>query len=378
MKCPNCGKELYDANIRFCNNCGAKLTVAQQPQAPAQSEQNISKSSDRNTEKTVKRTYNDEPEFDLSETAQRIKNSVKHGVDNIKEAYNTGTKYTVPNSILNGSLVPCDGEKPVRQYHFLRMALPIIGYKADSSIQVTNKRLLYHSIGSTIFGGKEESYSEISIDDVAGISIERSTSINIPILLVFIVVNVLLLGVGVLFTLIGLMGSLSGLNLPIIPVILGGASLVGTFTLFKKKYYSFSHIVTNLGAMIAISGFISAAAGGFSSGLSSLLGYSSNHSGTISYVLLCIIIICLGVMNWVTLFMSLFKKNISVVVTSKTGATNAIDCSSNKSLIFGVDNLKPFIYMFETEEIAVMEAELGAMISDIQKMGDYGIEKWSK
>ncbi len=377
MKCPNCGKELSDSSLRFCTFCGAKLAAASAQNPPRETpRQQQYETQDINTDNTLKNRYEDEPEFNISDTAKRIKNSVKHGINDIKEAYNT--KYTSSNSILSTTLAPCDGERPVKQYRFMKMSLPIIGYKADASIQVTNKRILYHAIGTTVFGGKEESYSEFSIDDVSGISIERSTSLNIPILLVFLLINIILFPVNLIFTAIGVRSALSGVDLSIIPIIFSIAAFIGAIVLCKKKYYSFSHIVNSVGQNIAVGGMIAWFARNSSSIGYSLFGDSGGSSGTVSAVLLGLIILCLGVVGWVTLIMALFKKNISVVVTSKSGASNAIDCSSNKSWLFGMNNLKPLIYFFETEEFPVMEAELGAMVSDIQKMGDYGIEKWSR
>jgi hypothetical protein len=376
MKCPNCGKELSDSNLRFCTFCGAKLAAASAQNPPRETPRQQYEAQNTNTDNTSKNRYEDEPEFNISDTAKRIKNSVKHGVNDIKEAYNT--KYTSTNSIINTTLAPCDGERPVRQYRFMKMNLPIIGYKADASIQVTNKRILYHAIGTTVFGGKEESYSEFSIDDVSGISIERSTSLNIPILLAFLLINIILIPINFFFTVIGAGSALKGVDLSIIPIIFSIAAFIGAIVLCKKKYYGFSHIVNSVGQNIAVGGMIACFAGNWSSSISSYLGYSSGNSGIVSKVLLVLIILCIGVMYWITLIMSLFKKNISVVVTSKSGASNAIDCSSNKSWLFGMNNLKSLIYFFETEEFPVMEAELGAMVSDIQKMGDYGIEKWSR
>ena len=358
MKCPNCGKDLSDSNLRFCPVCGAKLAAAPTPATP---------SGQRSEE---------EPEFNLSDTANRIKNSVKHGVKNLKDAYNTS--YTSTNSILNTTLTPSDGERPVKQYRFMKMKLPIIGYKADASIQVTNKRILYHANGTNVFGSKEESYSEFSIDDVSGISIERSTSLNIPILLAFLLINIILFPAFLLFTYIGSIISVSGTNLSFIPIVFSIAAFVGAIVLLKKKYYGFSHVVNSMGQNIAVGGVIALLAGKIN--ISSLLGYSDSSSGivTATGILFALIISCIAVMNWITLIMSLFKKNISVVVTSKSGSTNTIDCSSNKSWLFGMNNIKSLIYFFETDEFPIMEAELGAMVSDIQKLGDYGIEKWSK
>ena len=378
MKCPHCNKEISNPNMRFCNFCGGKLAVTTATSQPEkQAQQEISKASTITPDTSVKTQY-DEPEFDISETAQRIKNSVKHSVNNIKDAYDTGSRYTVPDSILNASLAPCEGERSVKQYRFLRMTLPIIGYKADASLQVTNKRLLYHAIGSTVFGGKEESYSEVSIDDVAGISIERSTSLNIPVLLVLLLINLALTGVGLLFGLLGSAVSASGHDLAFIPAIFSAACLVAVFALMKKKHYGFAHLIDCLGNTIALSGLAASYFGNLISNLSSLMGYSSGGGVTLLHLVLAIVAVCSGLLYWITLFLAMFKKNISIVVTSKTGSTTAIDCSPNKSWLFGVSNLTPLVYMFETKDFPIMENELGAMISDIQKMGDYGIEKWSK
>ena len=377
MKCPHCNKELSTPDMRFCNYCGGKLAVTTTtPQPVKQAQQESPKIPEITPDASVTKQYKDEPEFDISETAQRIKNSVKHSVKNIKDAYNT--KYTSTNSILNTALTPCDGERPIKQYSFMKMKLPIIGYKADASIQVTNKRILYHANGTNVFGSKEEAYSEFSIDDVSGISIERSTSLNIPILLAFLVIQIILFPANLFFTAIGIGSALNGTNLSIIPIIFSIAAFVGAIVLLKKKYYGFSHIVNSVGKNIAFCGMVALLPLNFNA--FSLFGNYDIGSVFAGFtgILFVLLISCIGVMGWITLIMSLFKKNISVVVTSKSGASNAIDCSSNKSWLFGMNNIKSLIYYFETKDFPIMENELGAMISDIQKKGDYGIEKWSK
>ena len=71
-------------------------------------------------------------------------------------------------------------------------------------------------------------------------------------------------------------------------------------------------------------------------------------------------------------------RNIAVIITSKSGAAAPINCSQTPVFAISSNILRSFCIIKPTEETDIMIRELGAMISDIQKYGDYGIEKWKK
>lgn len=368
MNCPKCNAEYNSAIPRFCTVCGEKMPVAepqQQPESqPSAIQTSMKESAPIPSESGIPEKKNDpEPEFDIGKTAQEIKNTIKHGIYEVSEKYNT--KYDVPEQLVPDVIHACKDEIPIRQYKFMRMSLPIAGYNATGLLQVTNKRIIYHALGSSILG-EEYAHSEISIDDVAGISVEKTTSLNILIIIVFIFL-------GVPLTLLGLILGLLGASHMSIPLILTVAAAVGTVVLMRTKHYVFFHLLASLGSSICLGGLVSAIIN------SSLLSLFSEDSGSgFSVTLIVILWIFLSIMNILSYIYNLFKNSISVKVTSKSGSTALIDCSSEQSWLVGMSVIKPLVYMYETEETPIMEAELGAMISDIQKLGNYGLEKWSK
>ena len=368
MKCPKCNAEFGDTNQRFCTTCGVKLVPSvpqEQPKPqPVVPQPNIVKPVAEPQQNTVPDSRNtSEPEFDIGKTANEIKNTIKHSVDDISKKYNT--KYNLPKQLMPEVVCKCEEEKHVKQYNFMRMSLPIAGYNANGLLQVTNKRIIYKTCGSSIMGN-EHTHSEISIDDVAGISIDKSTSLNIPVILAFLLM-------GFPLTLFGFMlGCLGTLHI-LLPLVMAGLAAVGTVVLLKTKHYVFFHMLASIASAICVGGILASSFGSLTSYFSS----SDSPNGFLIFVVV-LIWLFLNVMNVLSYILNLFKNNISIVVTSKSGAATPINCSSDQSWLVGLSLLKPLVYMYETEETPVMEAELGAMISDIQKMGDYGLGKWSE
>lgn len=364
MKCPKCNAEYNSTVPRFCTVCGEKMPISvsqeQSKSQPVVTQSNTAKPAAEPQQNTASSGRNtSEPEFDVGKTANEIKNTIKHSVNDISKKFNT--KFDLPKRLMPEMVKECEEEKHVKQYNFMRMSLPIAGYNANGLLQVTNKRIIYKTYGSSIMGN-EHTHSEISIDDVAGISIEKSTSLNIPVILAFLLMGFPLTAFGFM---LGLLASYLHI---FFTVVMAGLTAVGTVMLLKTKHYVFFHLLSSFASAICVGG-------GFIILLSSLTSFSSNEFWLFVVVLIWLF---LNVMNVLSYVLNLFKNNISIVVTSKTGAATPINCSSDQSWLVGLSLLKPLVYMYETDETPVMEAELGAMISDIQKMGDYGIGKWSE
>ena len=246
------------------------------------------------------------------------------------------------------------------------MKLPIAGYKAEGVVQVTNKRIIYNKIGVSRMG-KEYSHSEFSVDDVAAVSVEKTTSINLWFLIVAILtaLPMTLIGLG-----IGLASGQSFISM----IITLGLIALGSWLLYSKHYvWMYSTTIVGVGypfgAMIRNS-MVS---------MIDSIGYreSSNNAG-IAVIVCYIGMIALSALLLIAFIKNLYKLTISLVVSSKSGGATPIDCSSSKMGIFNMNNLGAFVYMYETPQTDIVAKELGAMISDIQKYGDYGINKWTE
>ena len=73
----------------------------------------------------------------------------------------------------------------------------------------------------------------------------------------------------------------------------------------------------------------------------------------------------------VALFFFALKPSVDVAIMSKAGTGSPIEINSTQhfKVAFAKDVLP-------AEDMQLANRELGAIISDIQKLGDYGIDKW--
>jgi len=81
----------------------------------------------------------------------------------------------------------------------------------------------------------------------------------------------------------------------------------------------------------------------------------------------------------ITLFIIAFKPNLVLVIKTK-GAGEAIDIRRKKTVRFSAKDEDHTGYkeVIPTDGAERCIRELNAVIIDIQKLGDYGIEKWKE
>lgn len=97
----------------------------------------------------------------------------------------------------------------------------------------------------------------------------------------------------------------------------------------------------------------------------------------ISYVWLMIPVTLFFLAN---LFVNCFVKNL-VIKLKLRGGYSAIHIGSKKSLLQrhgGTDEYSGFTEVLPWEDTTMAMNELGALLDDLRKRGDYAIEKWSK
>ena len=83
-----------------------------------------------------------------------------------------------------------------------------------------------------------------------------------------------------------------------------------------------------------------------------------------------IIIICM--------FLFFFRPNLVISILNKVGAPAAINVRRELFLLMPLEKGIGFAEVIPTEESESAIREICAIISDIQKLGDFGIEKWKK
>ena len=249
------------------------------------------------------------------------------------------------NRQIAGDLIECcEGEVHVKQYHVANFRSRLQWLWAEGKIQVTNKRVILRASGRSIIG-RTVLQQEYIIDEIAGVGVSKGVRFSF-----WDFILVLLLLFPICFTVIG--GMVAGVFMQndtlgyIIACILGFGALAPNFLIRKRLFFKSLCCASSAGAFLATARF--------GSGFFNILG---------------IIAALLGIF---TLFLFALKPSVSIAIMSKAGTGSPIAIFSTQH--FRLENAKEILPAPETD---LANKELGAIISDIQKFGDYGIEKWT-
>lgn len=283
------------------------------------------------------------------------------GLQSISSASETfeRDKLIVPNNV-----TPDVGEVPIRQYHIASLRSILKGMYAEGRLQVTNKRVLFRAAGISFLGTTELQY-EFAIDEIAGIEIRRDHRIGVFNLILACVLASLALTLGE--DIMGFFNNVSGALANILSILLGIGS-IALFFLTEKKF------ALKLGTLSVVAGAIHEV--GFSTKYF-IIPVSNNAFFTIMEGAVLILML-------LSLILIAFVPNLVVAIKTK-GASSPIEIrrkESNGILAFmfnmpkkdytGVSDVMP------GRDTAKAMQELGAMINDLNTLGDGAIDKWKK
>ncbi len=265
--------------------------------------------------------------------------------------------------LLSGNVVPAEGESTVRTYHCTYYREKALGLKSGGFLGVTNKRVIFQAAGDTP-SGRSVIQSEVPIADVSGINSFKGTYFDLFALL------------GALF--------LAGLAMVFIPALLTGLS-------FILESYTFFQII---GWLLAIGAFV----GSFLVSIKSiwrtfLVGVSAGALLSLAGTRLLdamsvltgggggsffIILLFLGAVVYMLMCASWYSRRptFSLEINSSGGSSTPIRISNAGGFMhmsaLNTPNALP------GRDAETMLQEIGALITDIQTLGDYGISKWKQ
>lgn len=273
--------------------------------------------------------------------------------------------------VLNKSIAPTEGEISVKTYLCTYFNSFIFGIKANGYLEVTNKRLLFQALGSSITGTASVIHSEVPISEVVGINIYR----------------------GKPFSLLRLLG---GLLLVLVCASLAGAiiSLLLSSLQSSPIFYQVIIWVIFLGS-VYLSYFHNKVA-----------SQEDDQQGqeTKDNTLKELLIICVGlgaiarlasdVMSYdplgsskpavpaalLTLVYALYRYSkrpaFTLLVHSKSGSNAIVRVTGTSPLGAANSAASKALSGKPAQDSLLVLKELGAVIFDIQNMGEYGINKW--
>ena len=250
--------------------------------------------------------------------------------------------------LLQNYITPADGERTVRTYCCTYYKSS--GFETNGYLGITNKRVIFQALSTT---GKEKNIiqSEVPISDVSGISSYKGFYSNPSYILRAILITIIAIGLSM--SLFGAM-RYSMDDFTALGWIFGIGAIVGTY------FLSFTSIWRAPVAGVAVAAFFNLGRGTFYSsgnGFATFLAIAASV-----YTLFCI-------------EKYSRRPTFSLAINSKGGSSTPIVISAAKGLNAALGkglNAEP------AQDADVLLNEIGAVIMDIQMMGDYGIAKWSK
>ena len=333
---------------KFCTRCGRPLNEGEVC------------SCSRGTASPVTQVVNVEAAASIWES---MKNRMGIGGPDLNkgDAYEKGKKI-VPECVNSN-----ESEIPVKQYEVatLRTRLLFIPIaKAIGRVQVTNKRVIFRAPGRNI-GGRTTLQHEFSIDEIAGLEARREYVFNIWDFLIGIIVA--LIGGGVMTYLLSKMfittSDPSITAFTIFTFIVGIAGCIPFFMLKKKWLVK---LLCQGASFIPLM---------FCSLIHSSIHAWDGKTGFAHFIMFLGIISVIFAL--VALFFQTIRPSLVMIVKNKAGH-DVVDIQRIKMALFGrpQEDHTGYAEVIPASDAEKCIREINAMINDIQKLGDFGIEKW--
>jgi hypothetical protein len=282
--------------------------------------------------------------------------------------------------LLKNSIIPAEGEQSVRSYFCTYYRSKFIGLKSDGYLAITNKRVIFQALGSSR-AGDSIVQSEVPIADVSGISSYTGASFSfgkfLGNLFLSLAFGAIVIGILAGIAALGLAHQVSSFyqnsdsSTPnfIFDIILGWiiaiCTLIAMFVVNKKKIW---HPVLG-GCAASAFGYL-----GARSLINSSIQYYTNGSSSSASWLLFIPAAVLGVYIFIRSILNGWEPTFSLAVGSKGGGSTPISIAGASGFL-NISAVKA-LSARPAEDADTMLKEIGAVILDVQTLGDLGIAKW--
>ena len=369
--CRFCGKELVDGkcdcqkfqefmeeNRKDESDSYQKTEQEQQYQQEYQQEEESYQEYQQEAEQQYQQTYEKRHEPFLVQSFQPDFSSFSSFVSSVRDqsgvsepSSNAGDPFEYNVPIVPDCVKPEENEVVVKQYNIARLRTRLKFMKAEGRLMVTNRRILFRAAGTSLTGNLLQEH-EFDLDELAGIEMHKDYKFSLLNLFGSIAIEVLALYLTIeLFSNAGNGGTIA------VGVILGLLGIVPTVIVYKHPWLKL------LCAGISVACFQMA------------IRASMSRSSFLSLLLIVASIVYL-----LDLLIVCFVPNLVIKIKVK-GAHAAIHIGSQRSLLQRRgenEEYSGFVEVLPWEDTVMAMNELGALIDDLKKQGDYAIDKWSK
>lgn len=351
----------------FCNQCGRPLKDGEVCNCTASSAPKVEENRQQDVGAAPQSTNNSYTANDSDDVLKNVSNSIGKMLDSIyytvtpKDSSTNKSSAIALRKLLTFSqedymkpldnvyergarltpdlIQPCSDEIIIRQYDVCTVRSALKGLWQDGRLLVTNKRIVFRLSGRNWLG-KEQTSKEFDIDDIAGVDMSYSSKINFGAILI----NALIA------TIPASIASILGFGIPMLGSILG-ILLYVFFLVFLRGHHTFKSIIF----FVALA-LISAAPEAF--------GEFGN-----------VILIAGTLITVIHFYLASLRPSFSFKVLTKSATAAPISAEKMPGIFSALSGGITGSILPGKDADRAMD-ELGAMINDIQKYGDYGVNKW--
>ena len=273
--------------------------------------------------------------------------------------------YEKETEIVPDCLDLSDGEIPVKQYTVAKMSNRILGIpyeRAVGKVQVTNKRVIFRAPGKGIAGRTCQTW-EFSVDELAGVTSQKRFVPQAWAIFVALLSAMIGFLAYFLLRMAFIEASWEGqiTLMCVFGVLLGFGGLVPFFLVNKHWFLKL------MGEGLSFAAFLFAAL---------ILGAARSGAAKFFSVVFWIFTVLVGILLLITLFIASLRPDLVLQLKGKT----AVDAIFMKRKLFrGVGmHLATYTEVLPYKNVEDCIRELNAIIIDIQKLGDYAVEKWKQ
>lgn len=250
--------------------------------------------------------------------------------------------------VVDQCVVPTEQEIPIRQYNIARLSTPL-WKKAYGRLQVTNKRVVFRSTGKSL-AGPVMIENEFSLEELGGVEIKSDYRFNLITFLLSglgtLLLCALYAGLSILIRKWGIKADSSAL--PVIWSILTIAGTVAMFVLTRRKYAIKSAAV-------------------YACVISIFLCQTAAKTGTTALIIAIIGVLCALALS----ILAGVVDDLHILIKIK-GAHGAIEIGRK----LRNDERSGFSVVRPWKDTEIAIREIGALLDDIKRFGDAGIDKW--
>lgn len=291
----------------------------------------------------------------------------------------------IPSVVPGGAIVPAEGEKMVRTYLATTLSSRLLSLQADGYLLVTNLRVIFYATGASRTG-QSTLQSEVPVADVSGISCYKGNYFSWKHLLTAIFLSFVIgftanaVVTGTVLTLFvrdindqGFRGpeqiSSGFASLQAIYWITAIICTIASFRIDRARVWR---------SVIAATGAFFAASAGSTGMLATAISSFDrpNNDGSLSWLVNILILAIVLYTVWCYYWYAV-RETMSIAIASKGGASTPIAIAGISS--FGMYNTAAFRALFAEPGPGAekMIRELGALITDIQMLGEHAMSKWN-